>query len=120
MGDGQEDDRQQEGADGRLKLDIKVILLLKLIVYVEVTFCLVLFVYGNTFYLLSVRDEFFDSLSCNTFDGKPKNESSKFSERKKLDAEVVCSHGRFLVWNFSIRVLVIDCVVDHGCLGFPS
>ena len=47
-----------------------------------------------------VKDEFFDSLSCNTFDGEPKKGWSKFSEQKKLDAEVVfimiCSSARFI------------------------
>ncbi|OMO94441.1 hypothetical protein CCACVL1_06001 [Corchorus capsularis] len=58
--DSQEDNEQHEGDDGLPKIDIKPVY---------------------------VKDEFFDSLSFNTFDREPKKERSKFSEQKKLDAE---------------------------------
>ncbi|XVF11171.1 hypothetical protein REPUB_Repub08aG0003000 [Reevesia pubescens] len=58
--DNQVDDGQHEDGDGLLKVDIKPVY---------------------------VKDDFFDSLSCNTFDRDPKKGCSKFSEQKKLDAE---------------------------------
>ncbi|XWS47653.1 hypothetical protein CRYUN_Cryun13aG0002600 [Craigia yunnanensis] len=58
--DSQEDYRQHEDGDGLLKVDIKPVY---------------------------VKDGFFYSLSCNTFDREPKKGWSKFSEQKKLDAE---------------------------------
>ncbi|XVF49335.1 hypothetical protein PTKIN_Ptkin04bG0003200 [Pterospermum kingtungense] len=58
--DSEGDDRQHEDGDGLQKVGIKPVY---------------------------VKDEFFDSLSCNTFDREPKKGRSKFSEQKKLDAE---------------------------------
>ncbi|XP_022731306.1 protein decapping 5-like isoform X2 [Durio zibethinus] len=58
--DSQKDDRQHDDGYGLLKVDIKPVY---------------------------VKDEFFDSLSCNTFDREPKQGRSKFSEQKKLDVE---------------------------------
>jgi protein LSM14 len=36
-----------------------------------------------------VKDDFFDSLSCNTIDNGGRNGRVKFSEQRKIDTEVL-------------------------------
>jgi protein LSM14 len=44
-----------------------------------------------------VKDDFFDSLSCNTIDDGGRNGRIKFSEQRKIDTEVL---NRFLLYLY--------------------
>jgi hypothetical protein len=82
---------------------------------------------GICFQVMYVKDDFFDSLSCDALDWEDgRSERTKFSEQRKIDTEVVQQHC--VLCSALLCIAFLGCIVrcslicqclHVNCLGIP-